>query len=133
METRKAAVGIIRNEFREILVGERPSSKRLASPGGKIEKDETPEEALKREMKEETDITCEEIELYDVKVVGSENDRWQIWITKYSGTIKNMEPDKCLGWQFMKIEQIEHRPMIHSLQHIIHETKFRDMLDSKRE
>ncbi len=49
------------NENGEILIAERPEGKRLAGkwefPGGKVEKDESPEAALARELHEELDIT----------------------------------------------------------------------------
>jgi len=48
------------NEKGEVLLAQRPEGKRLAGkwefPGGKVEKDESPEQALFREIKEELDI-----------------------------------------------------------------------------
>jgi 8-oxo-dGTP diphosphatase len=54
-----AAVALI-NEENEVLLAQRPKGKRLAGkwefPGGKVEKDESPEEALVRELHEELGI-----------------------------------------------------------------------------
>ena len=55
-----AAVVLVDHDGR-ILLAQRPEGKALAGlwefPGGKIEPNETPEEALVRELKEEIDIT----------------------------------------------------------------------------
>ena len=56
------AVALI-NHNNEILLAQRPVGKSLAGlwefPGGKIDEGERPEEALKRELKEELDIEIE--------------------------------------------------------------------------
>ena len=55
-----AAVGVVMHNNGLVLLAERPAGKPWAGywefPGGKIEADETPEQALKRELKEELDI-----------------------------------------------------------------------------
>lgn len=57
----EAAVGVIQRDNGMVLLGERPAGKPWASywefPGGKIEPNETPEQALKRELQEELGIT----------------------------------------------------------------------------
>lgn len=51
---------VIRNERGEILITKRPLNSHLGGlwefPGGKIDADETPEQALRRELKEELDV-----------------------------------------------------------------------------
>ena len=48
------------NNYDEVLIAKRPNNKHLAGfwefPGGKVEKDETPENALIREVKEELNV-----------------------------------------------------------------------------
>jgi 8-oxo-dGTP diphosphatase len=65
--------GIIRRE-NKVLLGQRPPHKSLAGlwefPGGKIELGETPEKALKRELKEELDL---DVEVGKLKIVTTHN------------------------------------------------------------
>lgn len=65
--------GIIRRE-NKVLLGQRPQHKSLAGlwefPGGKIELGESPEKALKRELKEELDI---DVDVGALKIVTTHN------------------------------------------------------------
>lgn len=60
MKTLLVAAAALVNEKNEVLLAERPPTKRLAGkwefPGGKVERHESPEEALVRELYEELDI-----------------------------------------------------------------------------
>ncbi|CAI0913715.1 8-oxo-dGTP diphosphatase [Serratia quinivorans] len=64
------AVGIIRNAQQEIFITRRAADSHMAGfwefPGGKIEQGETPEQALNRELQEETGIETERAELLEV-------------------------------------------------------------------
>ncbi len=60
MKTLLVVAAALVNEDNEVLLAQRPKGKRLAGkwefPGGKVEKNESPEEALKRELSEELGI-----------------------------------------------------------------------------
>ena len=60
---KRVAVALIFNKQNKILIGRRAKTEPLAGfwefPGGKIESGETPQEALKRELKEELNVESE--------------------------------------------------------------------------
>ncbi|WON77696.1 8-oxo-dGTP diphosphatase MutT [Serratia sp. UGAL515B_01] len=64
------AVGIIRNSQQEIFITRRAVDSHMAGfwefPGGKIELGETPEQALRRELTEETGIVAHHVQLLEI-------------------------------------------------------------------
>lgn len=76
-------------------------------PGGKQEYHETILEAAKREVKEETNLDIEELEVFHV-VDDFQKDRHfvtiQIIAHKYSGELQVKEPDKQDQWQWFDLD-----------------------------
>ncbi len=65
----QVAAGIIRNEFGQIYLTQRLEGQDFAQslefPGGKVDKGETPEHALKRELEEEIGIVVLNAQLFE--------------------------------------------------------------------
>lgn len=84
-------------------------------PGGKIDFGETPEEAIKREVKEETDLT-----IHDIEFIGFTNDIFEtdnlhyvtLWYAARvtNDTAKITEPEKCLAIEWCDLADIP-RPL----------------------
>lgn len=101
---------IIVNNEGKILIGKRKGShaQKYSIPGGKLNLGETFEQGAKREIKEETNL-----DILDHRVISVSNnlDTYRedgvhyisifILVTKYSGELKNMEPEKCGGWEWV--------------------------------
>ncbi len=62
-----AAMGILYNEEQGILLEKRTDTGEWCTPGGAIELGETLEEALRREIKEETNLDITNPKLFDIK------------------------------------------------------------------
>lgn len=92
------------NSKSEMLVMFRPE-KKWCHPGGLIEDGETPFQAAKRELKEETDV---DINLVDLKYFGNFIiGKWRVHFfvsTVWENEAKNMERNKCLrlSWKTAK-------------------------------
>ncbi len=81
----------------------------LSTPGGRVEQTETFEQCAAREFHEETGA-----ELGAIKIIGfRKHFRYgQHYVMFYAhaetftGEIRNMEPEKCEGWQFWRLENV---------------------------
>ena len=62
-----AAMGILYNEEKGLLLEKRTDTGEWCVPGGAIELNETLEEALAREVKEETNLDIANPKLFDIK------------------------------------------------------------------
>ncbi|MCP4181668.1 MAG: NUDIX domain-containing protein [bacterium] len=116
VERPKIGIGvIIKNNDNKILIGKRKGShaQYYSIPGGHLELGETFEEAATKEIKEETSL-----KLINPKVISVTNnlDTYRdegihyisvcMLATKYKGTPKVMEPDKCESWHWCNPEQL---------------------------
>lgn len=123
MVTRCASAAIIEREDGKILVGKRILCGLLGVPGGKMNDNETPFEALEREVWEETSLTltCKE---HDVEcMVVTEVMGWKIYMyfipeCFVKGKPRNSERTKCWGWIWMHPCQVRIYKSLESLRHI---------------
>lgn len=101
---------VIVNENGHILVGRRKGSfaQKYSIPGGSIDMGETFEATAIREIKEETNLDILEPKVISVtnnletfKEEGKHYVSVVLLVKKYSGELKNMEPEKCEGWKWV--------------------------------
>lgn len=96
-----------------LLMGIRKSSfanGMYSVPGGKLEFGESFEDAITREVAEETGLTVESFEIF-----GVENNLFPknvhfvqigFYVICKEGLVKNLEPEKCEGWNFFDINSL---------------------------
>ena len=118
METKHPKVGlgiIIINKDREILIGKRKGShaQKYSIPGGHLDIGETFEQGAIREIKEETNL-----DIFEPKVISITNNLETyreegkhyisiiLFATKFTGELKNMEPEKCEGWEWINPHEL---------------------------
>ena len=107
------AIFLLDEEF-NVLLGLRKSpvgNNTWGLPGGKLDKNESFEDCIIRETKEETDL-----DLSEITYVGTTNDIMedidQHYVTiffsanKYEGEVKIMEPEKCLEWKWFNPKEL---------------------------
>ena len=108
IERPKVGLGIIIvNNDGFVLIGKRKGShaQEYSIPGGHLDLGETFEEGAIREIKEETNL-----DIFEPKVIAVTNNLETfrkegkhyisviLLVTRFSGELKNMEPNKCEGW-----------------------------------
>lgn len=98
---------VVQNQKGELLVIFQKKWNCWVFPGGKIEPNETPKQAAKREVFEETNLVIEDLEIvgeqaFDKKMPGRMG--YLIKANKYSGEIKIKEPEKIIDIQFKQID-----------------------------
>lgn len=116
----KVGVGVLIIENDKVLLGLRNPDKIKASselkgegtwtmPGGKVEWMESLSAAAKRELKEETDLNGEVLELITVSDDMTETAHYVtvcFLVSKYSGEIKTMEPETILEWKWFNLNNL---------------------------
>jgi len=110
METIRIGVNALIEKDGKMLFGLRKGTTRGAGtwglPGGRLEFGEKVEDAIRREMMEETGLILDEIEFMSIvnNPRGSEHYiQINFLVKKYHGELRNLEPDKCEEWQWFEI------------------------------
>jgi dTMP kinase len=122
---------VIQNEKGEVLLVKDKKWDSWNYPGGRMEEGETPEEAAKREVFEETNLVVENLEQMaeeDIFFVNlpAGNQHWKGYFfrtNKYSGEIKNKEPEKILDIKFVDYYSPEAREARQAYQKLFRDTK----------
>ncbi len=138
MENVRVGVGVCIINNGKFLIGERLSKlgeNTYAFPGGHLEFGETWEETAIREVKEETGLDVKEI-----KYLGITNDIHidtnkhyiTIFVTaKYEGGEPiNLEPHKCVGWEWIKLEELENKQIFLALKNLL-KSEFKEILEKE--
>ena len=113
-------VGILILKDNKVLLGLRNPDKIKASselqgqgtwtmPGGKVEFHEKLIDAAKRELKEETDLDCEDMKLITISDDFSETAHYVticFLAESYTGEYKTMEPETILEWKWFDITDL---------------------------
>ena len=131
----KVGVGVLIIKDSKMLLGKRKSAHgqgAWATPGGHLEFGETLEECAKRELLEETGLIAESIKkLWFTNDIYLQEGKHYITIfmivDKFSGELKNLEPDKCEGWQWFDLNNLP-SPLFLSLENLINKEKVLEKL-----
>ena len=119
-EPPKVVAAVIFDKKGRVLVSQRALNSKLYPgkwqvPGGKVEKGENHLEALKREVKEETDL--EIVSINNVLI------RWfevAIYQVEVVGEAKAMEPTKInTKWEYMEIEELRKKDTTPTLSELL--------------
>ena len=120
------AIGILRNTKNEVLLSKRMKGKNLKGywefPGGKIEPNETPEEALFREFQEELGLEIGRIK--KMESISYQYDHYDVLlipfkIIDYDGYPSGLEGQELMWCNFDKLREIKilpaDRPLVEKL------------------
>lgn len=115
----KVGIGVMILDGNKILLGHRSKNRKDTGgfyevdcwtvPGGKQEYNETFLEGAKREVKEETNLDIDELELFNASDDIQPDRHYitlQIIAKKYSGKLKIMEPTKEDDWQWFDLDDL---------------------------
>lgn len=121
-----AAVSAVVREGRRFLLvmrGRAPSQGLLAFPGGRVEPGESPEDAVRRELLEETGIAAETLSLLrEILIEGEKGQRYRLKVflaPKVSGALAAGDDAVDAGWY--DIEQMRQLPVTASTMAIVEE------------
>jgi 8-oxo-dGTP diphosphatase len=92
------SIAIVKNAQQEFLISQRPQDVHLGGkwefPGGKVEKNEQPEQAMCRELSEEVDLTAIEYQLLEEKCFAYDDTELHLYfylVTQFCGKAQGRE------------------------------------------
>ncbi|HSX09701.1 MAG TPA: NUDIX domain-containing protein [Candidatus Saccharimonadales bacterium] len=106
MEKIGVIIIVLDEHKQKLLLGKRKNAYKagyFGLPGGRIELEESLQEAVKRELLEETNLVAEHVTYLGVVRELQETYNFIHFVflcESYSGELKNNEPDKCEGWEW---------------------------------
>jgi 8-oxo-dGTP diphosphatase len=114
MEREKFFVGVHAIVIKEgkILMGKRKNcfgEGDYGLPGGHLEKNEKLEEAMKRELLEETGLVCNSTSFSNIVNYPGRDKHYLIigfTVDDFDGEPILMEPDKCEGWEWLPLDNL---------------------------
>ena len=119
------SAAILVNSHNKFLLSQRPSLKKHSGfwefPGGKIEQDETPEQALVRELEEELNIIVEEQHLHPFSFASHSNADHHLLMPvfccyKWQGQLKPNEKQK---FEWVELQDLHHYNILPADRHIV--------------
>ena len=121
----QVVVAIIRDKKGHLLVSQRSLKSKAPGkwqiPGGKVEPGENHDKALKREVKEETDMNVELISELIFRFMDKEN-KFDVYFyqVKACGEPKVKEPEKLNSeWVYLPIDELRKKDMVPALSEFI--------------
>ncbi|CAC9961250.1 hypothetical protein [uncultured Gammaproteobacteria bacterium] len=124
MKIIKVVVGVLRNKNQEILIAQRQKAQFMGGfwelPGGKIEANESPEQTISRELKEELGIQVNQVNLHQTMVHHYEDRTVQLSIyniNQYQNKPTGVE-GQVISW--VKIEALNDYQLLPTMRAFIH-------------
>lgn len=113
MDQINVGAGVIIWKEDKVLLGKRLSAHgtdHWSFPGGHVEFGETPEAAAVREVREETNLVVAKVEKFHFTNDMFDSGKQYITLfyvaAEWTGELKNMEPEKCEGWEWVSPEEL---------------------------
>ena len=119
MKEIKTGIGVLILDGNKVLLGHRSANAKDTGgiyepdtwtlPGGKQEYDETILECAAREVKEETNLDIDDLEVYGADDDIQPNKHFvtlYVKALKYSGELKVMEPEKQDKWEWYDLDEL---------------------------
>jgi 8-oxo-dGTP diphosphatase len=134
MDRIEVGVGVIISQDKRLLFGKRLSAhgqSQWSFPGGHVEFGEKPEDAAIRETFEETSLTISKLRKVHFTSDVFENGKHYVTLyflaLEWNGTVKNMEPEKCEGWQWFDPINLPD-PLFRPIESLLDEVNLTDIL-----